>query len=76
MSAGADDTIGATLPDGTTTSYTQPNPDDQAALLAEIRSGTPARVEGRFLMDFLVRFGAALESLWRRRCPRRSRSAH
>ena len=33
MSAGSDDTIGATLPDGTTTSYTQANPTDQAALL-------------------------------------------
>jgi hypothetical protein len=64
MSARTDDTIGATLPDSTTTSYTQPNPDDQAALLAEIRTGTPARVEGRFLMDFLVRFGAELESQW------------
>ena len=41
-----------------------PNPDDQAALLAQIRSGTPARVEGRFLMDFLLRFAAQLEPLW------------
>lgn len=64
LSARADDTIGATLPDGTTTGYTQPNPDDQATLLAEIRSGTPARVEGRFLLDFILRFGAQVEPLW------------
>jgi hypothetical protein len=64
MSARDNDTVGAMLPDGTETSYTQPNPDDQAALLAAIRSGTPARLGGRFLMDFLFRFGAALEPLW------------
>jgi hypothetical protein len=64
MGANADDTISATLPDGTVTSYAQPNPDDQAALLAQIRTGTPARVEGRLLMDFLIRFGAQLEPLW------------
>ena len=64
MGANADDTISATLPDGTVTSYAQPNPGDHAALLAQIRTGTPAQVEGRFLMDFLVRFGAQLEPLW------------
>jgi hypothetical protein len=69
MSARPDDTIGATLPDGTETGYTQPNPDDHTALLAEIRSGTPARVEGRFLLDFLLRFGAELEPLWAEALP-------
>ena len=64
MGANADDTISATLPGGIVTSFTQPNPDDQSALLAQIRTGTPAEVEGRFLMDFLVRFGAQLEPLW------------
>ena len=64
MSARPDDTIGALLPDGVETGYTQPNPDDQTAQLAEIRSGTPARVEGNVPADFLLRFGAELEPLW------------
>jgi hypothetical protein len=64
LGANQNDTISATLPGGTATSYTQSNPDDQAELLAQIRSGTPARVEGRFLIDFLVRFGQELEPLW------------
>jgi hypothetical protein len=64
MSANANDTIGGRLPDRTTPSYTLANPTDQAQLLAQIRSGTPARVEGRFLMDFLLRFATQLEPLW------------
>lgn len=64
MSARADGTIGAALPGGVTQSYTLPNPTDQGDLLAQIRSSTPARVEGRFLMDFLLRFAAQLEPLW------------
>jgi hypothetical protein len=69
LGANADDTIRAELPDGTTTSYTLGNPDDQAALLAQIRTGTPARVEGRFLVDFVLRFTAALDPLWRTALP-------
>jgi hypothetical protein len=65
VSARPDGTVGASLPDGTADGYTLANPDDHAALVAQIRSGTPARVEGRFLMDFLLRFAAALEPLWR-----------
>jgi hypothetical protein len=64
MSATANDEVGAAFPDGTTTTYTQPNPNDQAALLEQIRSATPARVEGRFLLDFLIRFGPQAEPLW------------
>jgi hypothetical protein len=64
MSAQADGSIGASLPDGTAASYAQPNPGDQAALLEQIRTATPARVEGRFLVDFLIRFAPQLESLW------------
>jgi hypothetical protein len=64
MSARADDTVGAALPDGTDAAYSLANPGDQASLLAEIRSGTPARVEGRFLMDFVLRFGPDLEPWW------------
>ncbi len=63
MSARADDTIGFDLP-GTATSYTLANPDDQAALLAQIRSATPARVEGRFLVDAVLRFADQLDPLW------------
>jgi hypothetical protein len=69
VSARADNRIGATLPDGTTQSYTLANATDQASFLAQIRTGTPARVEGRFLMDFLLRFSAALEPLWRTALP-------
>ena len=64
LSANADATIGVRLPDGTVTSYTLANPGDQAALLAQIRSGTAASIEGRFLVDFVVRFGPQLEPLW------------
>src|SRR5436305_15308655 len=64
MSAREGGSIRASLPDGTAASYVQPNPGDQAALLEQIRSATPARVEGRFLVDFLIRFGPRLESLW------------
>ena len=69
----ADDTIGATLPDGATASYTLANPTDQAALLAQIRSGTPARVEDRFLMDFVAALRRpARAAVAGRRCPRPS----
>jgi hypothetical protein len=69
ISARADDTIGARLPDGSTPSYTLANPGDQAAFLAQIRTGEGVRVEGRFLMDFLTRHLAALESLWQPALP-------
>jgi hypothetical protein len=69
ISARADNRIGATLPDGNTQSYTLANTADQSAFLAQIRTGTPARVEGRFLMDFLLRFGTALEQLWQAALP-------
>jgi len=64
LGANADETFRADLPDGTTASYTLGNPGDRAALHAQIRTGTPARVEGRFLVDFLLRFATALEPLW------------
>jgi hypothetical protein len=64
VSARADDKIGADLPDGTTQSYTLANAADQTAFLAQIRTGTPGRVEGRFLMDFILRFSGQLEELW------------
>jgi len=64
LGANADETFRADLSDGTTASYTLGNPGDRAALHAQIRTGTPARVEGRFLVDFLLRFATALEPLW------------
>jgi hypothetical protein len=69
MSAQADDTIGAKLPNGTTTTYVLANPTDQENLLAQIRSSEPATVEGRFVMDFLIRHLAALELLWQPALP-------
>ena len=69
VSARSDDRIGATFPDGTSQSFTLSNASDQAAFLAQIRTGTPARIEGRFLMDFLLRFPAQLEPLWRAAAP-------
>ena len=60
VGAGSDDRITASLPDGTAASYVLGNAGDQADLLEQIRSSTPARVEGRFLLDFLLRFGAQL----------------
>jgi hypothetical protein len=69
VSARADGSIGATLPDGTSQSYTLSNAGDQAAFVAQIRSGTPAGIEGRFLMDFVIRFTGQLEELWRAALP-------
>jgi hypothetical protein len=69
VGANADGTIRADLPDGTTASYTLGNPGDQATLHAQIRTGTPARVEGRFLVDFLLRFATALEPMWHAALP-------
>ena len=69
LSARSDNRIGATLPDGTTQDYALSNSGDQTAFLAQIRTGTPARIEGRFLMDFVIRFPAQLEGLWRAALP-------
>jgi hypothetical protein len=64
ISANSNDTIGASLPDGSNPSYVLGNPGDQAAFLSQIRTGEGIRVEGRFIMDFLTRHLAALEPLW------------
>lgn len=69
IAAGADNRIGVTLPDGVTDSYTLSNPADQAAFLAQIRSGAPGRIEGRFLMDLLIRYTAQTASLWQPALP-------
>jgi hypothetical protein len=59
-----DDTIRAALPDGSSTSYALANPTDQQDMVDQIRTGTPALVENRFLMDFVLRFAADLETMW------------
>lgn len=77
IAARSDDRIGVTFPDGSTDSYTLANPDDQAAFLAQIRTGTPGRIENRFFMDLVIRYltrrcgnppvtplTPCLESLW------------
>jgi hypothetical protein len=69
LGTGPGDTLRATFPDGTQSTYSLPNPGDHAAALAQIRSGTPAQVEGRFLMDLLLRFPDGAEPLWQRAQP-------
>jgi hypothetical protein len=70
MSAPKDDQIHATFPDDNNDySYTLANPGDHKTLLAEIRTGEPARVEGKFLMDFLLRYTQHLEKFWNRSLP-------
>ncbi len=64
LSAKPDNKIGVKLPGGTSTSYTLDPPDDHTTFLAQIRTTTPGRIEGRFLMDLLIRFLAQLDSLW------------
>lgn len=64
LRAGADNRIGVTFPDGSATSYTLANPQDQVDFLQQIRSGNPALIEGRFLLDLLQRFAARLTGLW------------
>ena len=67
--ANSNGSFGVLFPDGTTASYTLANPADRAALMAEIASGEPVRVEGRFLVDLLSNNRAAFEPLWERLLP-------
>lgn len=64
LSANDDDTIGVVFPSRDSDEYRLGNANDQADFLAEIRSGIPARIENRFIMDLLVRYLADFESLW------------
>jgi hypothetical protein len=68
-SAQADDTIGVLLPSGVIETYTLANPVDHAAFLDQIRSAESRRVEGRFVMDLLIRNLAGLEPLWEAALP-------
>ncbi len=46
--------------------YAPANPADHAALVAAIRTGEPARIENRFLMDIAIRFNdTTLANFWR-----------
>ncbi|MDQ3136266.1 MAG: hypothetical protein M3Q93_01600 [Gemmatimonadota bacterium] len=66
IGARPDDRIRVTFPDETATDYALANPGDQADFLQQIRAGVASQVEGRFLMDFLLRFPVELDTLWRR----------
>jgi hypothetical protein len=69
LSAQSDDSLQIALPDGTSADYAVANPGDRAALLAQVRSGEPARVENRFLMDLAIKFNPGLAPLWRPALP-------
>lgn len=70
LSAHADDSIRVALPDGSSVDYALANPGDRAALLTQIRSGEPARVENRFLTDIAIQFSqTALANLWQLALP-------
>lgn len=64
LSEGAGGAINVKLPAGGSASYSPANPADQAAVLAQVRSGVPGGVEGRFLMAILLGQLSQLESLW------------
>jgi hypothetical protein len=50
--------------------YAIGNAADRAALVAAIRTGEPARIENRFLMDLAIRFvGTTLENFWQPASP-------
>lgn len=68
-SAQADGTIGVRLPNDALVTYTLANPTDHAAFLDQIRSGDSRRVEGRFVMDLLIRQLNGLEMLWEAALP-------
>jgi hypothetical protein len=69
LGQGPGGTIGVLLPDGSTSSYTLANPGDQSAFLAEIAAAVPGAIEGRFLVDFYLRYASPLETLWQRAFP-------
>jgi hypothetical protein len=66
LSAEEDASFRINLPDGGIQPYTLANPGDRTALLAQIRSGEPAQVENRFLMDIAITFNAtSLDTIWK-----------
>jgi hypothetical protein len=69
VSRTGDGRVGVVLPGNTTSSYSLANAADQTALLDQIATGEPARVEGRFVADLLRRFAAGFERWWERAIP-------
>lgn len=59
-----DGSIGVRLPNDVLATYTLANPADHAAFVAQIQSADGRRVEGRFVMDLLIRHLDALAPLW------------
>lgn len=57
-------TIGVRLPNDTLITYTLANPTDHAAFVEQIESADGRRVEGRFVMDLLIRHLEAMAPLW------------
>jgi hypothetical protein len=64
LSATAADAIHVQPPEGSGAEYTLTDAGDRAALLAQIRSGVPATVERRFLMDVLLEMSAGFDTSW------------
>ena len=60
------DQIEANLPDGTSPTYTLANPVDHSNFVSQIKDGVPQAIEGKFIMNFLIRFKTELDELWTR----------
>lgn len=59
-----DGTIGVRLPNDALVTHTLANPADHAAFVEQIQSADGRRIEGRFVMDLLIRHLDALAPLW------------
>ncbi len=66
LSATAGDQISVRLFDRSSSVYELPNSQDQAAFLAAIRSGRPAQIANKFLMDAVIRLPTELDPLWQK----------
>ena len=60
------DQIEVELPDGTNPTYTLANPGDHNKYLSQIRDGITQAIEGKFIMNFLIRYKNKLDKLWSR----------
>lgn len=69
LGASAGGQFQASFPGQPVSSYTLGNPGDQANFLAQIRSGEPASIEGKFLMDFFIRYRDRFSEMWVRSLP-------
>ena len=66
IAATTSDQIEASLPDGSVVTYTLINPTDQSTFLSQIREGNAQAIEGKFIMNFLIRFKSEVDTLWKR----------